>query len=111
MESRERALLCLKAAEDKKAIDPILLDMKGQSSLSDYVLVCSGSSDRQVKAIADSIGKELKEHNCYPIGTEGYSEGRWVLKDFGDVVVHVFYEEVREFYNIEKLWPYAVEIS
>ncbi len=111
MESREKALLCLKAAEDKKAIDPILLDMKGQSSLSDYVLVCSGSSDRQVKAIADSIGKELKEHNCYLIGTEGYSEGKWVLKDFGDVVVHVFYEEVREFYNIEKLWPYAVKIN
>ena len=85
--------------------------MRGQSSITDYVLVCSGSSDRQVKAIADSVGKALKKTGCGAMGVEGYNEGKWVLEDFGDVIVHIFYESMRDFYNIEKLWPFAEEIN
>lgn len=111
MDPKEIALLCLKAAKDKKAINPKLLDMKGQSSVADYVLVCSGSSDRQVKAIADSVGKELKKADCYALGVEGYNEGKWILEDFGDVIVHIFYESIRDFYDIERLWPFATEVD
>jgi len=104
-------MLCLKAAEDTKAIRPRLLDMQGRSSLTDYVLVCSASSDRQVKAIAESIRKELKKTGIYPLGVEGETEGQWVLADYDDVVVHIFYEPLREFYDIESLWPFAIEVD
>ena len=85
--------------------------MKGHSPVTDYVVVCSGSSDRQVKAIADSVSKELKEEGFYASGVEGYSEGKWILQDFGDVIVHIFYDSIRDFYELEKLWPHAVEID
>lgn len=85
--------------------------MQGRSSLTDYVLVCSGSSDRQVKAIAESISKELKGAGIYPLGVEGENEGKWVLADYDDVVVHIFYEPLREFYDIESLWPFAKEVD
>jgi len=84
--------------------------MQGRSSIADYILVCSASSDRQVKAIADSISLELKKSGSYALNTEGYSEGKWVLADYGDLIVHIFYEPLREFYDIESLWPFAVEI-
>lgn len=84
--------------------------MKGRSPVADYILVCSGSSDRQVRAIADSVSKEMKNAGIYALGVEGYSEGRWILADYGDVIVHIFYGELRDFYDIESLWPYAVEV-
>ena len=85
--------------------------MQGRSAVADYILVCSGSSDRQVKAIADTISVELKKDGCYAIGIEGYNEGKWVLVDYGDVIVHIFYDVMRDFYDIESLWPYAVEVN
>jgi len=85
--------------------------MKGHSPVADYVLVCSGSSDRQVKALADSVEKTLKDHGMYALGIEGYGEGKWILEDFGDVIVHIFHEGMREFYEIEKLWAFADEIE
>ncbi len=104
-------MLCLALAKEKKAINPRLLDMQGRSTVADYILVCSGSSDTQVKAIADFIGSELKKKGSYAIGIEGEKEGRWVLIDYGDVIVHIFYDTTREFYNIESLWPFAVEVQ
>ncbi len=97
--------------EEKKAVNPRLLDMKGHSSVADFIIVCSGTSDRQVKAIADFVIKELKGAGSYSIGVEGYSEGKWVLIDYGDVVVHIFYGEMRDFYDIESLWPFASEVK
>ena len=85
--------------------------MKGHSPVTDYVLVCSGTSDRQVRAIADAIARALKDKGCVALGMEGYNEGRWVLGDFGDVIVHVFHDDIRYFYDIEKLWPHAVEVD
>ena len=104
-------MFCLKAVNEKKAIDPRLLDMKGHSPVADYILVCSGSSDRQVKAIADSVSKDLKKGGVYAAGVEGYSEGKWVLADYGDVIIHIFYDELRGFYDIESLWPFAADVK
>jgi len=111
LSSREKALLCLSLVREKKAENPRLLDMQSTSPIADYILVCSGNSDRQVRAIADSVRIGLKERGCPDIGSEGYTEGKWILIDYGDVVVHIFCKDVREFYDIESLCPYAVEIK
>jgi len=85
--------------------------MKGLSSIADYILVCSGGSDRQVKAIAESVCMSLKKKGAYALGVEGETGGKWILADYGDVIVHIFYDELRPFYDIESLWPYADEIE
>ncbi len=85
--------------------------MRGSSPVADYILVCSGTSDRQVKSIADSVDREIKATGEHAIGIEGYTEGKWVLADYGDVIVHVFHDDLRGFYDIESLWPDAVEIG
>lgn len=112
MQSQERAQLCAAYALDKKAFDVRLLDVRKISSLTDYLLIVSGRSDRQVQAVADSIHLGLKkEHATMPLAIEGLKEGRWVLIDYGDVMVHVFQESVREFYDLDGLWSEAAEIT
>jgi ribosome-associated protein len=74
-------------------------------------MICSGTSDRQVQAIADSIVMDLKESGFAPISVEGYREGRWVIVDYGDVVIHVFLDALRDFYDLEKLWSHAKRVS
>lgn len=90
-----------------------MLEVKSTSDVTDYFLVCSANSDRGVKTIVDNIERQLKESGQKIIGIEGYKEGQWVLVDSADVVAHVFYEPLREFYNIESLWIDAprVELS
>jgi ribosome-associated protein len=105
--SLEVARLAANAALDKKAEDVVILDVRGLSSYADYFVVATGTSDRQVSAIADSVEGLLRKAGHRPIGVEGYSLGHWVLLDFGDVVAHVFYEEARQFYDIEGLWADA----
>jgi ribosome-associated protein len=105
--SKEKALLCVRAALDHKAIDLVILEVKDLSSITDYFVICSGKSDRQVKAIAAHIEEKLGKKGMVPLGVEGKREGRWVLLDYGDVVVHVFYQPVREFYELERLWSEA----
>lgn len=92
------------AAEDKKARDVRVLDVEGISMVTDNFVVCSANSNTQVKAIADHIEKELEQEGIKMIHQEGYREGRWILMDFGACVVHVFVEEEREFYGLERLW-------
>lgn len=103
--SREQALFAIESALDKKALEPVLLDVSDQSSYTDYILVLSGRSDRHVQHVAEAIeeafGRTLGKK---AIGTEGKSDGRWVLIDFGEVVVHVFYHPLRDFYDLEGLW-------
>jgi ribosome-associated protein len=111
MDLRDRALLCLKLVDDKKAINSRLFDMQGKSSIADFILVCSGSSDRQVKAIADFVTMEMKKVGSYAMGVEGSKEGKWILVDYGDIIVNIFHEEIRDFYSIESLWPFAKEIT
>ena len=81
-----------------------MLEVKSTSDVTDYFLICSANSDRGVKTIVDNIEKQLKESGQKIIGIEGYGEGKWVLVDSADVIAHVFYEPLREFYNIESLW-------
>lgn len=112
MQAKQQALLCAAYALDKKAFDVRLLDVAGKSSLTDFLLIVSGGSDRQVQAIAESIELGMKkEHNLLPLATEGKQEGRWVLLDYGDVMVHVFQKPVRQYYDLEGLWTDAPEVS
>ena len=111
MQTKERALLCAAYALEKKADNVRLLDVRGISSLTDYLLIASGRSDRQVQAVAESVHLGLKkEHATLPLGIEGMKEGRWVLIDYGDVMVHVFQEPVREYYDLDGLWSEAPEV-
>ena len=112
MLSQDRALKCAALALDKKAFNVRVLDVRKISSLTDFLVLASGSSDRQVKAAAESVHLGLKsEHATMPIGIEGLNEGRWVLIDYGDVMVHIFHEPVRLFYDLDGLWCDAEEIQ
>ena len=110
-ETRKRVVLCVNASLEKKAADLIVLKVKEFSSVTDYFVICSGASDRQVQAIASSIQETLKKADILPIGVEGEAVGKWVLIDYGDFIVHIFYEPVREFYEIERLWPEAPRMA
>jgi len=108
---KERALLCAGYALEKKAFNVRLLEVKGLSSLTDYLLLASGRSDRQVQAVAESVRLGLKkDYATAPMAVEGMREGRWVLLDYGDVMVHVFQQPIREFYDLDGLWIEASEI-
>ena len=99
------------AALEKKAVEPVLIDVCGRSSYADFIVVVSGRSDRQVDAIADGVCEAMSARGRRPIGREGARNGRWVLIDFGDVVVHVFYHPLREVFDIESLWIDAPRIK
>ena len=89
---------------DRKATDVVLLDVRGMSSYADYFVIASGDSERGVIATAEHVRETLKNEGHRTIGTEGFDTGHWVLLDFGEVVVHVFYHPVREFYDLEGMW-------
>lgn len=101
----------VRAARDKKAQDVVVLDIRGISPVCDYFVIMSGRSTTHVKAVADNVKKKLAREGYYPLRREGLKEGRWVLLDYGDVVVHIFIEEEREFYNLERLWGDARVIA
>ncbi len=90
---------------------PVLLDVSGQASYTDFIAVVSARSDRQVEAITDNVSSVMRARGCQLIGREGTGNGRWALLDFGDVIVHVFYHPVREFYDIESLWIDAPRVT
>lgn len=101
--------LMKQAALDKKAKDVICLDLKGNSDLCDYTLICSGDTDRQTRAIADSIEQTLKTKlQARPAAVEGKNSGYWILLDYGSVLVHIFHADYRKYYAIEDIWPSAV---
>jgi len=87
------------------------MDMRGISSFTDFFIICSGTSDRHAQGIADSVETEMKKAGISPLGIEGFTEGKWVLLDYADVVVHVFYNPIREFYDLERLWADAPQIE
>ena len=101
------------AAEDKKAEDIVVLDMRRASNLCDYFFICSANSTRQAKAIADAAIETLGKKKVKCWHAEGYKEGLWILLDYNSVVAHIFYNELRSFYRLERLWGDAprVEIS
>ena len=101
------ARLCVRMAAEVKAVDPVVLDLRGLSPFTDFFVVVSGRSDRQVKAIVDELTVGLKHAGVKLIGVEGSSKLEWVIVDAGDVVVHVFYGPVRQRYDLESLWADA----
>lgn len=104
LNSLQIAGLAAEAAGDKKARDVKTLQLSELTIITDYFVICSANSTTQVKAIADNIEEKLKEQGMAPLRREGMREGRWILIDYGSVVVHVFLEEERNYYNLEKLW-------
>ncbi len=106
----EIAQLAATAAEEKKAQDVTVLDIRGLSVFADYFVICHGNSQTQVQAIATAIKEKLLENNVELKGMEGYQDARWVLMDLGDVVVHVFHKDDREFYGFERLWGDARQV-
>jgi len=110
-EENQKFSLCVKAALKKKAFDLIILDIKEISSFADYFILCSGNSNRQVQAIASSIEHDLKKKEIYPLGIEGFNEGKWILLDYDDIIIHIFYHPIREFYELERLWADAPRIE
>jgi ribosome-associated protein len=109
-EVRALALAAIDAALEKKALAPVLIDVSGMASYTDFIGIVSGRSDRQVDAIADSIRLVMKERGRMTLGHEGRGNGRWTLLDFGSIVVHVFHHPVREFYDLESLWIEAPRV-
>jgi len=103
--------LYVKAALGKKAIGFVVLDVRELTSYADVLIVCSGRSNRQVTAIAENIQVALKKQKIRPLSVEGLKEGHWVLIDYGHVIFHIFYEPVREFYDLEGLWSDADRIK
>jgi ribosome-associated protein len=98
-------------AADKKAMDLLTLDIGKVSLIADYFIIASGANRLQVQAIADHIMLNLKDEGYTVLHKEGYSEGLWILLDYGDVVVHIFQSEQREFYNLERLWGHAPRVE
>ena len=103
--------LYVKAALGRKALGLVVLDVRELTSVADAFIICSGSSNRQVTAIAEFIQTELKKAGIKPLSVEGKKEGHWVLLDYGHVIIHVFYESVRNFYDLEGLWVDAKRIK
>ena len=106
----ETAQLCAAGADSKKAFDILILDIRKFTVIADYFVICSGSNTSQVSAIADSIGHTLAQAGIRYSHVEGETEATWVLMDYGDVVVHVFEEQTRIYYSLEKLWGEAQKI-
>lgn len=112
LEAREIALLAAEAANDKIAADVVVLDVAQTLVITAYFVIATGSTDRQVRSIADEVEDQLREKaGVKPIGREGEREGKWVLLDFGDVVVHVFQPDERDYYRLEKLWSDAPRVD
>lgn len=111
MQPKRIAQIVRRAAEAKQAVDPVTLDISRLSSFTRYFLITHGNSDRHVRAIAQSIQEELEKKKLRPWHVEGMSEGRWVLLDYGSVIAHVFYRDLREFYGLERLWGNAPQLK
>ncbi len=111
MKSLDKALLCLKIVKERKAHNPIILEVEKLTSITDYFLIASGNSSRQVQAIARHLNRKMREKEFRAYGVEGEKEGHWILMDYDDIVIHIFYHPVREFYDLEGLWIEAPRIE
>ena len=102
----------MRAAESKKATDIKVLDLRGVTSFADYFVICNGGNQRQIQAISDEIGLQLKRlaHEL-PKSVEGYNQAEWVLADYGDVLIHIFSAKARAYYDLERLWRSAKTVE
>jgi ribosome-associated protein len=104
-------LVAARAAESKKAKDLLVLDVREVTSFADFFVICTSANQRQGQAIADEIGKQLKEAGELPVSVEGYDAAEWILLDYGDFLVHVFSEKARSYYELERLWRHGKHID
>ena len=111
LNSLKTAQLTAEAADEKKAFDILILDLRGLTYLADYFVICSGSNSPQVGAIADQIMQVLAKQGVHASHIEGQTGSTWVLMDYGDVVVHIFEEQARIYYSLEKLWNDAPRVA
>jgi ribosome-associated protein len=109
LQTEQLKALVIDALEDLKAKDIICLDVGEVTSITDVMIIASATSGRQLKALADHVIEKAREQHCPPIGVEGERDGEWALVDLGDVVVHIMLPEIRDFYNLEKLWAPEIE--
>ena len=111
LDAREKALLLCGFALEKKAQDLALLEVGELTTIADYFIICSGRSDRHVQSIAEGLKEDGRPHGLRPLAAEGITRGQWVLMDFSDVLVHIFYEPVRRFYDLDGLWAGASTVE
>jgi len=95
---------CGRLADDKKALDIVIMDLNGLTDIADHFVIAGGTSERHVRTIADGIREGMKQEGTRPLAVEGYDEGRWVILDYQSVIVHIFIEPLRELYDLESLW-------
>jgi ribosome-associated protein len=111
LDPEEMVAVVADLAADRKALDIVALDLRGMIGYADYFLICTGRTDRQVRAIHDAIHEGMKARGILPRRVEGASEARWILMDYLDVVVHVFTPDTREYYRLEHLWGEAPSLA
>ena len=107
----ERVLAALHAASEKKALEPVVLDLREIASFTDYFVIFSGANERQVQAISDEVYETLKKSGEPALRVEGYNTAEWILLDYGDFVVHVFEQKARKFYDLERLWRESKRVT
>jgi len=107
----EQVMVAARAAEEKKALGVVVLKLSAITEFTDYFVICAGNSTRQTQAIADAVIEELKRIKTRPLHTEGYNNAEWILIDYGAFVVHIFTEESRSFYDLERLWRDAEKVE
>lgn len=105
------ALLCARIVDEYRGRDPVILDLTGITPIMDFFVIATATSRRQMHAIADEVNRLLKEQGQTPLGREGYDSSIWILQDYGDVVLHLFTEEARELYDLERLWADAKRLD
>lgn len=108
--AKEKAFKIAKFLDDKKASDIKILEVKDLTIITDYFVICSGDSTTQVKALAEYIDGKMRDEGIHPLGIEGFNYANWILIDYGDVIVHIFLEEKRYYYDLERLWLDAPRI-
>lgn len=111
MESKELLTLAAQACDEKRANDIVVLDMAEVSLIADYFLICEGSNERQVQAIARELKNQAEEHGIEVKRMEGFEQARWVLVDLNDIVCHIFHKDERHYYNLERLWGDADTVT
>lgn len=111
LEPKEIAILCARIADNKKAEDIFVFDVHNLTFITDFFVICSGFNNRQLQSIAGEIEEKLHSYGIHWVGMEGYSDARWILMDYGDVIVHLFDRDMRHFYDLELLWGDARKLS